>query len=299
MLSREYYAYLEDARRKQDSLKHYGTPGQKWGVRHWQYADGRFNPEGKERYFGSKTKENDGQDANPEIGISYLEAKLLLYLSATAVTVAGYGVAAGVSAVHDAKVSKNIKKYEEHRSTEEIDKKTGLKLKSNPDATTEEDMKDINMEHRYWMFHGNEREGCTQNCMLCTTAMDLKRRGYDVKAGKVKNGFPTEELKKWYKNAEPKTNRIEQIIKELKQEPEGSYGNFMCTWQFGGGHSMFYRIENGKIAIYDAQSGKYYKDFEKSNLYKNAWGGNGGTSYLRTDNLEININYLKENDYIR
>lgn len=37
-----------------DEIKHYGTKGQKWGVRHWQNADGTFNEAGKKRYFGKK-----------------------------------------------------------------------------------------------------------------------------------------------------------------------------------------------------------------------------------------------------
>ena len=44
-----------------NELKHYGTKGQKWGVRKWQNYDGTFNKAGKERYFGksSKTTESD------------------------------------------------------------------------------------------------------------------------------------------------------------------------------------------------------------------------------------------------
>ena len=44
-----------------NELKHYGTKGQKWGVRKWQNYDGTFNEAGKERYFGksSKTTESD------------------------------------------------------------------------------------------------------------------------------------------------------------------------------------------------------------------------------------------------
>ena len=46
-------------RRSQDTLTHWGIPGQKWGVRRWQYPDGRFTEEGKERYFG-KNAESEG-----------------------------------------------------------------------------------------------------------------------------------------------------------------------------------------------------------------------------------------------
>lgn len=49
----EFYDKI-NSYKKNDELKHYGTIGQKWGVRHWQNADGTFNTAGKERYFGSK-----------------------------------------------------------------------------------------------------------------------------------------------------------------------------------------------------------------------------------------------------
>ena len=53
---------------KEKTLTHYGITGQKWGVRHWQYADGRFTPEGKERYFGSKgNKESAGDDVKDKM----------------------------------------------------------------------------------------------------------------------------------------------------------------------------------------------------------------------------------------
>lgn len=48
----EFYDKI-NSYKKNDELKHYGTIGQKWGVRHWQNADGTFNAAGKERYFGS------------------------------------------------------------------------------------------------------------------------------------------------------------------------------------------------------------------------------------------------------
>jgi len=296
MNAKEYYGYLEDARRKQDTLKHYGTRGQKWGVRHWQNPDGTFNEEGKIRYFGAgKSRDSvDYEDGPAKYDSAEALAVLALYVAPTALYVGG-------SAIHDAAISHNIKKYEKHRLKEQTDPETGLKLKDNPDATVKEDMKDVNMEYRYALFHSSDRNGRTQNCMLCTTALDLKRRGYDVKAGTASDGFTDDALKKWYKNPKIQKDRLDDIIRTLKKEPEGSYGNFMCIWKMGGGHSMFYRIEDGKVAIYDAQSGKYYKDITKSSLITEMWGGSNqynGTAFCRTDNLNINIKYLKEKEYI-
>ena len=304
MNAKDYYGYLEDARRKQDALKHYGITGQKWGVRHWQYSDGRFTPEGKERYFGKK-------ESNEKMGdIATALAVWAGITAATAVT------ARGVDAVHNVKVNKRIKEYEDHLQTEEVDKKTGLRLKSNPDSDIKEDMKTINMEHGYNMFsdvgvvaglissgkYNEKRDGYTQNCMLCTTALDLKRKGYDVRAGKSNDGYDADDIKKWYKNAEVKNGSYKEIAKEIKSLPEGAYGNLMVCWTSGGGHSMFFRVENGKIAVYDAQVNMKIKNID--NHFINTTGAYfdsrpGKTWYVRTDNLEPNIDYLKKNNLIR
>ena len=57
----EFYSNID----KYNSLSHYGTKGQRWGVRHWQNADGTFNQAGKERYFGKKS-ETFGSKKTPE-----------------------------------------------------------------------------------------------------------------------------------------------------------------------------------------------------------------------------------------
>ena len=56
-----------------DSLQHYGTLGQKWGVRKWQNYDGTFNEAGKERYFGTKSKSSSSEEE--KVGSAKSEAK--------------------------------------------------------------------------------------------------------------------------------------------------------------------------------------------------------------------------------
>ena len=73
MNSWEFYSRIEMFKhtQKDDELAHYGIAGQKWGTRRWQYADGRFNPEGKERYFGSKGNKEKSSDTGVKDYIKY------------------------------------------------------------------------------------------------------------------------------------------------------------------------------------------------------------------------------------
>ena len=302
MLQSEYYAKLEAARRKQDELMHHGILGQKWGVRRFQEKDGSYTQAGRERYGYGPAREPKTEEE--KVGVSPILSTLALMAG---VEIATIPVAAAFDAVHDAKVSKDIKNWEANRKLEKTDPETGLKLKSNPNATIKEDMKMVNREYGYGLFkrasllgafgyESSKAMGSTENCMLCTTALDLKRRGYDVKAGKSPDGYYAKDLKKWYKEGKDATmGRFNVIVEQLSKEPEGSYGNFMVYWKEGGGHSMFYRIENGKPIIYDAQSNNKYK---LNTIAQHVNMSLPGHCYLRTDNLTPNYEYLKKEGII-
>lgn len=60
----EFYSNLANfqGRNGDAFLKHYGIIGQKWGTRRWQNADGTFNEEGKQRYFGKSSKDSSKDD---------------------------------------------------------------------------------------------------------------------------------------------------------------------------------------------------------------------------------------------
>ena len=301
MLQSEYYAKLEAARQRQDELVHHGILGQKWGIRRFQEKDGSYTQAGRERYGYGPAREPKADD-DDKVG-SAVSAYLLAAATWATIEAARGGAVLGLDAIHDAKVSKDIKNWEANRQLEKTDKATGLKLKDNPDATIKDDMKMVNRAYGYGIFkHMNygydtdKRQGYTENCMLCTTALDLKRRGYDVKAGSSKDGYYAKDLKNWYKEKKNATiGRFNVIIEKLEKEPEGSYGNLMVYWKEGGGHSMFYRIEDGKAVIYDAQSNKKYK---LNTIARHINMNLPGHCYLRTDNLTPDYEYLKKEGII-
>ena len=297
----QFYNNLDKFKKSQEKsdneLMHYGTPGQKWGVRKWQNYDGTFNEAGKERYFGKSSKSNANTAPEDKSAAVALAA---LWGAEMAVLIGGPLAAA---AIQDAKVTNKIKKFEKNLATEETDPETGYKLKNEKmlKNSTKEDMSYVNMEHEYAGMKQKNRdakEGTSMNCSLCTTAMVLRQKGYDVRAGKTKEGTTYQEQENRYKGGKFTLGTFKDIFKELESQPEGSYGHLSVEWReaYGGAHSMFYKIENGKPVVYCTQTNTIMKE---KDLYRMASPLEDKTKYMRCDNLEVNWDYIKENKIVK
>jgi len=145
----------------------------------------------------------------------------------------------------------------EIKSKELKDEKTGLPIKAY-DCTIEEDMGLVNY-HR--QLDQDDKDHWSKNCMMCTVAMVLRQRGYDVTAAnRYDDGIYSTSLRndcfidlETSEGFETKND----LYNKIKEEPEGSYGDFSCDWNnCNWGHSMFYKIENGEMVIYDTQTNK-------------------------------------------
>lgn len=199
--------------------------------------------------------------------------------------------------------STKSKKYNNERNENPIDKKTGFHLKTK-ELTEKEDLKRVNPE--YNDFNSNSKS----NCVLCTMTCEMRRRGYDVTANKAGVGYFDKELTRFFKDY--KTEHItvrkkedgnnlfntggkkyaQRTIAQIeKSQPEGSRGNLSVVWGDvfgGGGHSMYYEIQNGKLKIYDGQTGKIYDDAEKIFMQCSS------VDIGRLDNLKFNTKGIKE-----
>ena len=149
----------------------------------------------------------------------------------------------------------------------------------------EEDVKRINP-----LFNDVTQQS-KHNCVLCSVAYDLRRRGYDVTAKGAAIGYMNDEVEPWYNNKiEYKSVEKNQyanispqkIVDELKSV--GGRGIVNVSWPGGGGHAMAFDNEGGNLKVLDCQSGKVYE--EKS--FKDAFRHAVSTEYARTDNLKIN-----------
>lgn len=251
-------------------LQHHGILGQKWGVRRFQNKDGSLTSRGKRRL--------------------------------------GIGNDSGVHA--------------EYKATN-----TNKSGTSKREAFTDyANLREVNKIAKD-----------TNNCSLCTFAMDLRNRGIDVRAGGknyLNDGKTDREIASWYEgnrqftdnskfwNAVDSRGRIspslnkyqsDQAFKdEIVSQGNGTSGHLTLQnvvdreyadaiglpYQCLGGHDVFYKVENGELYIYDAQSGKkipfdeYTSDVYPEHYPVSMWV----TGYMRTDDLEPKEDVLTTSD---
>ena len=315
-----------------DYLQHYGILGMRWGIRRFQDKSGRLTAAGKKRYDDDTSNgapEKSSSKTSKEVGDSFIEKKLGIKLSdrqKTAIKV-GAGIAAaalvayGGYRLYNSDVGKPIRdqvdayfkrmrdaefkalesedrtvfqttgKLTEHAkkdlSTREYDSKLRF-FKKAREYTPDEDLKAIN-EGMFQMTKGG-----SNNCGLCTTAYELRRRGYDVRANFAEQGRSVKTLSEFFKNADiqddaalanrTKSEWMAAIERRLLRQGDGARGNFGGQYAMGGGHSIIYEVSKGKVIFRDGQTGETYRSVREAI-------GNfvpGKSNYFRMDNLEIN-----------
>ena len=158
-----------------------------------------------------------------------------------------------------------------------------------PPPTLNKNLEAVNPKH--------DRYGTVNNCQYCVVAADMRERGYDVQARLRNDGGYEKDISKWYNNPpkfthlnvppltkdESNDSRRERaysmMMKHLEKQGEGARGYFGVEFMWGGGHAMYYKVENGKVNIYNPQN---TNDDITNTL---AMAHPNGFSYLRLDNL--------------
>lgn len=286
--------------RHTDELYHHGVKGQRWGVRRYQNYDGTLTAAGKARRNGTtySGKSKDPNDHHAKDN-NWKEVTRLTYSTLISIaTLNPVGLAVNSARLVQAgQAYAKSKKFNTEKSTEEIDPKTGFRLKSK-EMTMKEDCVRVNPNFRN--FNSNTKN----NCMLCTSTYDLRRRGYDVEALTASVGYKDGEVKKWYPKATFTTlisdsknpfftdrEMTTMLQKDLLAQGDGARGNIMFQWRESlGGHSVAYEVQNNQLMIVDAQANKIYKN-PSAVLNKMA---NTSVTYVRLDNIDFDPEAIKE-----
>ena len=302
-------------------LIHHGIKGQKWGVRNadwypieaWKYHLSRTSDTSigssksksdQSPKASSKQKDHAKSDKGPLVAYLAnlgLDAAMLLSMNPAGAVYLTMDLARGGQAIAS---SVKTKKVEKIRAKSRVDKKTGFHVKSE-EMTKKQDMSMVNPS--FANFDRNTKS----NCMLCTTAYDMRRRGYEVSANKASTGYQMEDALSWYNGAKLETsvptqkkygvkttlkssfgmNRgvTNKVTEDLLKQGEGARGNLMMIWdRFGSGHSVVYEVENGKVVLRDCQTNRVYKN------PNSLLGQSLAASYIRLDNHEPNYKKIKE-----
>ena len=273
-------------------LYHHGIAGQKWGQRNGPpYPLKPSAHSSAEKKAASKTK--DGSAA----------VALALYFAPEILMFSSLAVSASVSIANDIHDSR----AEKARKNAPVDKKTGYHLKTK-EMTEKEDARDTNPGYK-----SGER-GTTQNCVHCSFAYEMRRRGYDVVATKAAQGTDWHgEIKKQFKNAKIKdivdkefdedkysrqmkaysgknTANADKTFEVLSKEPKNSRGLLRVTWNDYAGHAMNYSVNSeGKVSIIDPQSGDVFSEKKAREILSRTCKVN----YCRTDNLAFDNKNIK------
>ncbi|UGL61888.1 capsid maturation protease [Arthrobacter phage EastWest] len=105
--------------------------------------------------------------------------------------------------------------------------------------------------------------GYTSNCSNCVTALELRRRGYDVNAAKidVKGRYPRDFVDAWWKKPDGSAPSVDFVSSRRGLESwaadfeDGARGFVTCAWKSSGsGHVFSWEKIDGKIVYLEPQN---------------------------------------------
>lgn len=293
-------------KKSDDHLEHHGIKGQRWGERNGPPYPLDQKTHNKVVKDGSPSKKpvkkaddesqpvNGKQKAKTAQQIVEQNGDLTTELAYVGVTVAVIGAQALLKKFAINSMHKSHKKHSTELSNKYMGDYANVRefTKASPpkkiagEHSIEDDAAAVNP------LFAVDKPYTTNNCTLCATTYDLRRRGYDVTAKMCDNGMVVKNtLKDIYEGAKDigvgsNTNTWDDVKKfAVKKFPEGSRGHISIRSPFASlGHSMAWEIKGGKLRVIDPQSNDTNVDLN-SDLFK-LWGPSM-TSFTRLDNLKV------------
>lgn len=261
----------------EDYLIHHGIKGQKWGDRNgppYPLKTGAHTP---------VQKTGIGKDAASKVLAKTGNKDLAGMDPLTAYYVSQFAALAALIAV--AKISAESQLKKDVKKNQEASKNSNLQKKIEGKHTAEEDLKAVNPD-----YADPTDMSARMNCTMCSTAYELRRRGYDVVANKTSMGRKDKQVASWFGLEKKDINMFktrDDFAKALSNEPDGARGlTFSAYGQFNSHHCMIWEKRDGKVYISDGQCNAPPKSIKESGISAN--GGGITYRYFRTDNANIN-----------
>lgn len=145
------------------------------------------------------------------------------------------------------------------------------------------------------------QDGTTQNCTKCTAALELRKRGYDIAAGRQTYPAGADAFTYWFKGAKREkfdVDKCDDILKGYGQNASGALvGRYPNN---GGGHAMFWSRDSdtGQFMVSDGQNSSFFGSVKEAFDHYGFDKSQGAWTY-RLDNCEPDFNHMAEDSVIR
>ena len=295
------------------TLKHHGILGQKWGERNgppYPLDASQASPGEKSKGFkeskwtgGTPAKEQKSQGketikdnivnkvinkvGNQKAGLSSESAAVLIELGLSVVLTIGLGLVNNALTNNSMKKQLNNNAQNNNPMKKQLNNNAQNKNFKEIPKTKPEDIKEACSKVNPRFKSGDVEYA--MNCTMCTTAYELRRRGYDVTAEGISTGVKSELVKQWFDIKDEDVHRpkkYDDFVNEIESMPTGSRGNIMTNvGTYGSLHSMAWEKTNNGVIIIDAQENTIYNSIESSIINSNS---SYGYEFFRTDNATIN-----------
>ena len=300
-----------------DSLTHHGIKGQKWGVRRFQNEDGSYTSRGKKHRLDSI--KNAGAKAKDIVTSDKFKKAAAIGAGVAGTALVAYG---GYQLAQNADLT----------ADPNFDASTGFMKQ----AGNHSYMDDYNGANPLFMVPGDDfKHNCPYASMAYEIVHDIEPTYNDESKTLVDLIFSRaskEASTPEYKKAQSK--RVDAIIEQAAQFGPNARGNIEVYFSQGGGHIFAFENDSrGRVNFMDAQSASYGKASRRiTRAFDRATGrkllsrrivhvtdtlfhGGRGSGYdkllreqidpsmqcrvRRTDNAEIDYDFLHENKIVR
>lgn len=249
-------------------LKHYGVKGMRWGVRRYQNADGTLTSAGKVRY-GSARKYELKYKSPALRNAGEFMYRLAFNIAARIPVIDTLILALGtIDTVKNVATDFDVTNYYKKEGPPE---KLSEMKKQNPISTDKENLIACNPGK-------GKKKGTANNCGFCTATMEMRARGYDVRARRKAMGMNMNEFGKWFEGFKlnnfefgprgQKESRKEyykrsydKLCQDLEKYGNGSRGCISIMYEkMNVGHVFNWKVENNRVIFLEGQVGRTVND---------------------------------------